>query len=483
MPDKATMELALGKRLKAMNDITVEAKARKDSKLTVEEIKAWDESRTEILALKASIKALGDMDSLLAGSEVRGVEAAGEQKSGEIKPEADGRYAWGPGLPGKNLGQIVTGSAEYKRMLGTFPGNRASDNTKVHSEQIGLKSLRNPSMKDFVVTGSSATSAGSLVWPQFDGLTPYWSSYQRPLVVRQLFSQATTETDTIEYVRITSVTNNAAMAAEATSEDLPVLPATFAAGAALSNVSGGGYAAESGMVFERDTVLVQDMKHWIPVTKRALSDAGQIQSQIDVFLGYGLEANLETQLLAGNGSTPNLNGLANVSGVQTYNQSSGTSYSGAAADNDPFVALRRSITYIRINAHCQPTGILCHPADWEGIDLQRTGVYNGSGVSGLGQFIGSGPFGQTAPTMWGLPVVLSEAVTVGTAWVAAWNRATVFDRQQASIQITDSHADFFIRGLVAMLAEERVAFAVLHPQAFLEITNFSTVVPGSGTIY
>jgi hypothetical protein len=34
--------------------------------------------------------------------------------------------------------------------------------------------------------------------------------------------------------------------------------------------------------------------------------------------------------------------------------------------------------------------------------------------------------------------------------------------------MTDSHADFFIRNMVAILAEERIAFGVTRPTAFVD---------------
>jgi hypothetical protein len=39
----------------------------------------------------------------------------------------------------------------------------------------------------------------------------------------------------------------------------------------------------------------------------------------------------------------------------------------------------------------------------------------------------------------------------------------------ANILVSDSHSDFFIRNLVAILAEMRAAFGVLRPAAFVEI--------------
>ncbi|WP_157533545.1 phage major capsid family protein, partial [Nocardia otitidiscaviarum] len=37
------------------------------------------------------------------------------------------------------------------------------------------------------------------------------------------------------------------------------------------------------------------------------------------------------------------------------------------------------------------------------------------------------------------------------------------------VTMTDSHADFFIRNMVAILAEERLAFAVTRPSAFVKV--------------
>ena len=72
-------------------------------------------------------------------------------------------------------------------------------------------------------------------------------------------------------------------------------------------------------------------------------------------------------------------------------------------------------------------------------------------------------------TMWGLPVVESEVLERGSAWVGDFTKAVLYDRQQASIAVTDSHANFFVRNLVAILAETRVALAFLQPAAFVQV--------------
>jgi hypothetical protein len=47
--------------------------------------------------------------------------------------------------------------------------------------------------------------------------------------------------------------------------------------------------------------------------------------------------------------------------------------------------------------------------------------------------------------------------------------ATLWDRQSTQIYVTDSHSDFFIRNLIAILAELRAAFGVKRPAALVEM--------------
>lgn len=105
-----------------------------------------------------------------------------------------------------------------------------------------------------------------------------------------------------------------------------------------------------------------------------------------------------------------------------------------------------------------PTGYMLNPLDWEKIQLARLAKnpQNEAITAGV-------------PTLHGLPVVESENIEVGVGLVGDFRKAVLWDREQASISITDSHADFFIRNLVAILAEERAAFGVTRPKAFVEI--------------
>lgn len=349
--------------------------------------------------------------------------------------DGDGKPAGYTSRKGKSLGAAFTDSTEYKALLASVPDGRFGEKARVQSQPYGVKDL---------LTGTDTdASAGTLVQTDRRGLLDPF--YQRPLTIRDLVTKSTTTSDTVDYVRLVSVTNNAAPVPEATSS-------AVIDGSTVTNAEG-GLKPESAMVFEKDTTTVKTIAHWLPATKRALSDAGQIRTLIDDFLQYGLEEELENQMVDGDGTGENLNGIGHVSGVQTQ--------AAPTSSQDVFDITRIARRKVRIGGRAIPTAYVMNPIDWEAIELMR----NSEGV-----FFGAGPFALTPNRLWALPVVESEAIAQGTAYVGDWSKAVLYDREQSSIQVTDSHADFFIRNLVAILAELRAAFAVLRPAAFVKIT-------------
>ncbi|WP_431881567.1 phage major capsid protein [Micromonospora chalcea] len=343
---------------------------------------------------------------------------------------------WTP-RKGESVGQAFVKSASYKGLIAQATNGRFSDRQRIQSDPFGAKAL---------VTGLSDSSAGALVTNDNIGLQVGLDAFQRPLSLRQLVTNGNTTSDTVEYVRVASTTNNAAPVAEATSSAAPTAPGT--AGALVNN-AGGGYKPESGMTLAKVTTSVKTIAHWLPATKRALADAGQVRTLIDQFLRYGLEEELEDQIMNGDGSGENFDGIANVSGTQSQ-----------AYDTDLLTTTRKARTKVRTVGRSIPTAYVMNPADWEAIDLLQDNEarYYFGGPQRLGQ-----------PTLWGLPVVECEAVPSGVAYVGDWRKAVLWDREQANISVTDSHADFFIRNLVAILGEMRAAFGVLQPNAFVEI--------------
>lgn len=359
-------------------------------------------------------------------------------------------------VPGrKSVGQHYIESAEYKGLLESVPGGQFTKQHRVQARPVGFKSLVKPQGSKALVTGTSDTSGGAFVRPDDLGLQVGLEPFQRPLTLRNLVTNGSTTSDSLEYVRVTGITNNAAPVAEATTSALPTQDATTGP---LVQAAGGGYKPESGLAVQRVSTPVRTIAHWIPVTKRALSDAAQMVTLIDSFLEYGLEEELEDQMIAGDGTGENFEGLANVSGVQA--QAAVADPAGRPAGFGALLALRRAKTKVRL-AGARANGYVINPTDLETLDEIATNQ---------DAFYFGGPSGSndTRP-LWGLPVIESEAVPAGTAYVGDFTRAILWDRQQSTITTTDSHADFFIRNLVAILAEMRAAFGVIQPNAFVEV--------------
>lgn len=368
----------------------------------------------------------GDAVERADGSKARG---DGEQRSGGDQQQR------------KSLSQLVLTDQEYAAWFKkAAPNGNFSREVSVSSPPVtipgGLKAL---------VTGAADASAGAFV---FNDVQRNLDQYiiRRPLTMRDIITIGRTDSDLIEYVRQVSETNNAAMVPEATSS--AVIDGSTVTAAM------GGLKPESAMVFERVTTPVRTVAHWMPATKRALADAGQMQTLIENFLRYGLEEELEDQMVLGNGSGENFTGLVNI-----------TNLTAQAWDTNLMVTTRRARTKVRTVGRMTPTAYLLNPYDWEEIQLLRT---EEGGVN-TGMFFFGGPAAVEVPTLWNLPVVESESIPQGTGFVGNFRTLILWDREQASIQMTDTHADFFTRNLVAILAEARAAFGCLRPAAIVEM--------------
>lgn len=279
-----------------------------------------------------------------------------------------------------------------------------------------------------LITGASNTSAGALVFPDIQAGIDLLG--RRPLNIRDIITIGQTTSDTIEYVQEVSETNNAAIVGEAT---------------ATSGSS--GMAPESALALQSVQTPVKSVQHWIPATTRALSDAGQISTLIDNFLTFGLQEALENQIVGGNGAGDNFTGIENTSGIQLQ-----------AFDSDILTTLRKARTKVRTVGRTAPTAYLMHPNDWEAVDLLKDNE---------NRYFFGGPSVLGTPRIWGLPVVENESVTESRPIVGNFRTVVVWDREQASIQSSNAHADFFLRGLVAILAQLRAGMGVIRPVALV----------------
>lgn len=345
----------------------------------------------------------------------------------------------------KALGLQVVESPEFKAMLKPFGGlenPHIPEKTRIQTDPISVKGL-------FV--GGTDTSAGAFVVNEQTGIVEMLG--RKELKIRDLVSVRRTGSDTVEYVEQTSHSNNAAVVPEATSSAAPALPAldgnALSAGAALVKNANGGYKPEGAWAFARRTAVVKTIAEWVPATKRALADVAALEGLINDELGKDLDETEEAQILGGDGSGENFTGILNWSGIQTQ-----------SFVTDLFTSVRKGITKCRTVGRVNPNAIVVSPATAEIIDLARDGE---------DRFYYGGPFAMGPRTLWGRPIVESESQPDGFALVGDYSKAVLWDREQTTVTMTDSHEDFFVRNMVAILAEKREAFAVTRAKAFVNV--------------
>lgn len=248
---------------------------------------------------------------------------------------------------------------------------------------------------------------------------------QRRMTVRDLISSGRMDGNTLEYIKETGFANGAVPVAEAAAKP------------------------ESDMKLDMVTTSAKVIAHWMKASRQVLSDISQLRSIIDQRLLYGLAYVEETQLLNGDGTGQNLNGI--IPQATAYSPSFGVAY------ETPIDMLRLAMLQAALALY-PATGHVMNPIDWARIETTK---------DTNGRYIVGNPQGNLAPTMWGLPVVTTLAMTVDKFLTGAFKLgAQVFDRWDARVEVGYVNDDF-TRNLVTVLAEERLALAVYRPEAFI----------------
>ena len=331
------------------------------------------------------------------------------------QPESRGDAA----VNGKTLGELFTESKAY---TGRARGPKPRFGTDI--DGVTLKSLIAEGLEQKTLMTRSAG------WAPFVPRIPrvVLSAQRRP-VVADLIPQDDTTASSIKFMEETTFTNAAATVAE------------------------GAAKPESALAFTERTQLVEKIATWLPVTEEQLDDVPQIRAVIDNRLMLMIQLTEEVQLLTGDGSTPNLQGFLTKTGVQTQ---------AKGADPVPD-AIFKAMTLVRFTGFAEPTGVVMHPNDWQDVRLLRT-------ADGL--YIWGSPAEEGPERIFGLPVVVTPAITEGTALTGDFQLySQIFRRMGFRIDISDSHDVYFIYNKLAIRAEERLALCIFRGSAFAKITG------------
>lgn len=383
-------------------------------KKTAEEAKAEMKNLGALTAETKNVadKALLDMNTLSA-------------RLTEMEQKMARRPGEGATTEAKSIGARVVGSEEFKAI--------AAEGASWHGRmRIEVKSITSAS-----TTGASGTT-GLVVADRQPGIVQVVPN--RNLVVRNLLMPGNTASQSIDYVRETGYTNNAAPVAENPGTPKP----------------------QSDITFDMQTVPVRTIAHWVLASRQILADAPMLQSYVDQRLRYGLAYKEDDQLLNGDGTGQNLKGLLNQ--ASAYAQPAGVNVTSATAIDTLRLAMLQATL-----ALYPATGHVLNPTDWASIELTK---------DTQGRYIFANPTGLASPTLWGLPVVESLALAQNTFLTGAFRYAAqIFDREDATVLISTEDRDNFVKNMVTILAEERLALAVYRPEALIKGTF---VAPSGG---
>jgi HK97 family phage major capsid protein len=215
--------------------------------------------------------------------------------------------------------------------------------------------------------------------------------------------------------------------------------------ASAAEVSEGAAKPESDITFTNYDVNIRTVAHWLKVSNALLADAPAIAAYIDTRLRDGLAQRVETQLISGNGTSPNISGLTDSGNFTAYTPTS---------DDNLADAINR-IKYTMWAAGYMPEIVIVNPADWGALERIREGA--GSGTYLYGQ-----PGSNAASNPFGLRVVLSARLNAGKIIVMDSTAAMIYDRQSVTVEMGYVNTDF-TSNLVTIRAEERLALACERP--------------------
>lgn len=339
----------------------------------------------------------------------------------------------------KSLGEMFTESDAYKSIYekGNVRGAdglilkggwdpKVDGNCKSMIEGHSIKSLELSEMK-----ATMMTTSGWAPYPTLSPRPPLLTPMQEP-VVADLIPQDDTNQPAILYYEET----------------------TFVEGADF--VAQGGTKPEAALGLELRTQPVVKIAVTLPITEEQIMDVPQVRGYIDQRLTLMVKRKEEFGLLDGTGVSPQLRGFHNVPGIGSITR-------GALEDN-PDTILRAITDVNSIQGYANVTGIIMNPLQWLAIRLLRTKT---------GDYIWGHPSQVGPATLWGYPVVSTNAQAAGRALVGDFRGYSHISRRMG-IRIDVGYIDKdFINDIQRIRLEERLSLEVYRNKAFEEVLGLN----------
>jgi HK97 family phage major capsid protein len=256
----------------------------------------------------------------------------------------------------------------------------------------------------------------------------------RPLALLDFLPRAQASGNTVHYTREASFSNGA----EETSE--------------------GGTKRQATVSFEGIDAPVRTVAHWLKSSRQILDDAPAFGASIDIRLRHGVLQRLESQIISGSGTSPNLSGMGESGNF--------TALTVVTADTDYDAASRAK--YQVVAADYVTSAFLINLADWRRLEVKRSGISGDetplAGGGAVVSYIANG----LQPLLWGLPVITSNNVAAGSFFCFARDAVMLFERQGATVELFEQDDTNVQENLITIRAEGRWAFSIFQPAAVVK---------------
>ena len=372
------------------------------------------EAKSALAALKERIEA-NDAEAIAEGEKL---QADIEQKTAEIA-QAEKKASL-LNVIGTKEEDTDMGETKNAANLGEHFVNYLKSND--HSKRFDVVA---PAFK--AATDTQTSPAAAVDWATtFDRNVV--TAVRTPLVIRDLFGSETISGSTLQYLVEGAIQG---------------APEVTAEGAEKPQIHFADPTAK--------TVALKKIACHIKESDEYINDFPFLASAINGRLLYELglveQNTLVTDLLA-------------TSGIQT-----GT-YAANATATAIAEAILKAAMDVQDGSGFAADAIVINPADWYNLRIARDGEE---------RYYGGGFFGpQNVPNLWGIPVCVTTAVSANTIIVGSFKTCgSVVQNGGVSVEAVNTNEDDFVKNLMTIRAEERLALAVRRPAGFKKLTKAS----------
>ena len=261
----------------------------------------------------------------------------------------------------------------------------------------------------------------------------------RPQNMRQIIPNGSTGSDVVRFVKESGYSNGAAAKAE------------------------GATLGQTDFDMTATSVNVEKIGTYLRISEEMLADTAQLTSYISNRVPAKLLEVEDDQILGGNGTSPNLNGLYN-SGTNFDTSSSGAFYQSVDSANE-FDVLVAAINQLALSNY-KPNYILLNPTDFHKILLLK---------DSQSRYLKDQVYQGLQPSFMGVPVIINNEVNSGTFLVGDFNSCQLWIRENLSVSFHREDGTNIRDGFVTVRCQERVALATYLPLGIIDGT-FSTAI-------